>query len=70
MLVDHVQVEVLKEEFAKICPCECCERRVSEFIYLLKSGFCTVLAHVCAQCKLDLEADCIREGLEYQFLAK
>ena len=70
MLVDYVQAEVLKEEYAKSSPCECCEWRMSRFIYLLKSGFCTVLAHVCQQCKLDLEADCIREKLEYQFLAK
>lgn len=70
MLVDHVQIEVLKEEYAKNTVCECCEWRASIFIYLLKSGFCTVLAHVCAQCKVDLEADCIREEFEYQFLAK
>ena len=70
MLVDHVQESVLKEEFAKYCMCECCECRPSENIYLLKQGFCTVLSHVCTGCKLDLEADCIREKLDYQFLTK
>lgn len=70
MLADHVQVEILEEEFAKAQPCECCECRPSKNIYLLKQGFCTVLSHVCNQCKSDLEADCIRENFEYQFLTK
>lgn len=70
MLVDQVQENVLKEEYSKKAPCECCEWRHSAFIYLVKSGFCTVLSHVCGQCKVDLEADCIREKYEFQFLAK
>lgn len=70
MLVDQVQESVMREEYSKKCPCECCEWRHSNFIYLLKRGFCTVLSHVCSQCKVDLESDCIREKFLYQFLTK
>lgn len=70
MLVDKVQKSVMNEEYDKQVPCECCEWRNSIYIYLLKSGFCTVLTHVCGNCKADLEADCMREQYEYQFLPK
>jgi len=70
MLVDRVQETVMDEEYSKICVCECCESRVSTTIYLVKQSFCTVLSHVCGACKTALEADCILNDREYQFLPK
>lgn len=70
MLVDLVQETVMDEEYSKKCVCECCESRVSTYIYLVKQSFCTVLSHVCAACKKELEADCILKCHEYQFLSK
>lgn len=70
MLVDRVQESVMNEEYAKVCACECCEERKSALIYLVKQSFCTVLSHVCPGCRIELEAGCILQDLEYQFLSK
>lgn len=70
MLVDLVQQSVLDEEYAKICICESCEKYLGTEIYLIKSGFCTVLSHVCLACKDLLEADCIIRDYPYQFISK
>jgi hypothetical protein len=70
MLSDQVQESVMHEEMCKFCVCECCEIKTSSEIYLLKNGFCTILAHVCGSCKKDLEFDCMRQNYTYQFLSK
>ena len=70
MLVDHIQKSVLIEEKSKKCECECCIFKKAEYIYLLKQGFCTVLSHVCKQCKNELENDCLEREMKFQFLSK
>ena len=70
MLKDLVQDSVMDEEYNRHCVCECCESRPSTLIYLVKQSFCTILSHVCFGCRIDLEAECIKNDYEYQFLSK
>lgn len=70
MLVDNIQKNVLDEEMARICVCECCERNKSCFIYLVKEGICTIISHVCKSCGYDLEDTCVTIDREYQLLKK
>ena len=54
MLVDNIQESIYKDEISKVCLCECCEKEQSCFIYLEKSGICTVICHVCDECGFQL----------------
>jgi hypothetical protein len=70
MLSDGINKKYIAEEMAKEVVCECCEFRESTLLYLVKSGLCTVLSHICIECKRSCKEDCIVNDYEFQFIIK
>jgi hypothetical protein len=63
-----IAADIMIEELAKKSKCESCGLVKSEFLYLSKYSYCSVLSHVCSGCKDDLER--MTDGVAKEFLSK
>lgn len=50
----YISDSIIKEERDKVCKCECCELKTSEFIVLTKKNICLVLSHLCDDCAAQI----------------
>lgn len=63
-----IAADVMIEELNKRAMCESCGLLKSEFLYISKHSYCSVLAHVCKGCKIDLSV--LDDGAEKEFMLK
>lgn len=63
-----IAADILLEELLKRNKCESCQVSQSEYLYLNRLGFCSVLCHVCSGCKDELEK--LLDGTVKEFMLK
>ena len=63
-----IAADIMVEELNKKAKCESCGLVKSEFLYISKHSYCSVLAHVCSGCKDDLER--MTDGARKEFMSK
>ena len=63
-----IAADIMVEELNKKSKCESCGLLKSEYLYLSKIGYCSVLSHVCGGCKDELER--LTDGAKKEFMFK